>query len=73
MEHRAQAAIEVYRNRRVFDRVRHRPQFLSVGKSRARDQEQRKTEDEREDRGVDSFDAKGGRFGRITTGPSGFR
>lgn len=72
MEHRAQPAIQIHRNRRVFDRVGHRPQFLSVGKSRARDQEQRKPEQEREQPRVDAFEAKGGRFGHITTGRSGF-
>jgi hypothetical protein len=72
MEHRAQAAIQVYRDRRVFNRVGHRPQFLSVGKSRTRDQEQRNPEDEREYRRVDSFEGKGGRFAGITNGPSGF-
>ncbi len=70
MEHRPQPVIEVYRNRRVFNRVGDRPQFLSVGESRARDHQQRKPKDEREDRRVDSFQVKGGRFARITTGPS---
>jgi len=72
MEHRAQPAIQVYRSRRVFNRVWHRPQFLSVGKSRPSDQEQRKTEQEREQRRVDSLEAKDGRFDPIATGPSGF-
>jgi hypothetical protein len=72
MEHRAQAAIQVDRDRGVFDRVGHRPQFLSVGKSRTRNQEQRKTEQEHEQRRVDSFEAKGGRLGGIITGPRGF-
>jgi hypothetical protein len=72
MEHRAQPAIQVCRNRGVFNRVGRRVQFLPGGKSRARDQEERKREQEREYRRVDSFQAKGGRLARITTGPSGF-
>jgi hypothetical protein len=72
VEDRAQAAIQVHCNRGVFDRVGHRPQFLPVRKSRARDEDQRKAEHQREYRGVDSFEAKAGRFDRILTGLNGF-
>ena len=72
MQHRAQAAIQVYRSRRVFLRVGRRPKFLSEREPRTGGQEQRKTKDERERRRVDSFEAKDRRFARITNGLSGF-
>ena len=72
MENRAEPAIEVHRNRRVFNRVGYRPQLLSVGKSGAGEQEQRKAENQRENRSVDALEAEDGRFGRIAAGRNGY-
>jgi hypothetical protein len=72
MEHRAEPAIQVYRGRRVFNRVGHRPQLLPVGKSGVHDHKHRETEQECDQRRVDYFQANERRFGRITTEPSWF-
>ena len=58
MEHRAEPAVQIYRDRRVFNRVGYGPQLLSVCKSGAGDEEQRKAEYQSEYRSVDALEAE---------------
>jgi hypothetical protein len=64
MEDRAEPAIQIYRDRCVFNRVWYRPQLLSVGESGAGYEKQRKAEQQSEYRSVDSLEAEHDRFGR---------